>query len=95
MGMDGTEPAPAFIDNGNAPEFFADGLHDVEVIGQTCRFLLFQFRRSEGIWIKEPVFYARMPLDAVGPAVSLTLRRTAIIPAVEMAWDMARNLVRH
>src|SRR5262249_1592219 len=84
-----------FIDNGAAPEFFADGLQDVQVIGCTCRFLLFQYRRSEGgVWIKEPVFLARLPIDAVGPAIALTLRQTGTTLARPAAAAVVRDLAR-
>lgn len=89
----------AFVDNGNAPEFFADGLHDVDIIGQTCRFLLFQYRKTDGgVWIKEPVFYCRLPTDAVAPAIGMTISKAAgacVGIAVAGASDMVRNLAHH
>lgn len=87
-----------FIDTGAAPELFADGLHDVEVIGHNCRFMLFQYRRSSGgVWFKEPAFFARIPCDAVGPAIALTIRKggaSIIIPAATGAMkEFARAWV--
>lgn len=74
-----------FIDNGNAPEFFANGLHDVEVMGPVCRFILFALRRTPDGYVKEPVFTCVMPTEAVGPGIKLTMQRLAsglIVPAV-------------
>lgn len=85
-----------FIDNGTAPEFFANGLHSVEVMGPVCRFVLFVTRRScGGIRYQEPVFTCILPTEAVGPAVALTLRTLGpgiVVPAISVA---AKALLLH
>lgn len=75
-----------FIDNGEAPVFHADGLHEVELSGSDCWFLLFQYRRNAGgVLFREPAFWARLPTIAVGPAIALTLHKTAgsvVVPTI-------------
>lgn len=78
-----------FIDNGTAPEFFANGLQSVEVMGPVCRFILYVERRSmDGDIIREPPFTCIMPIESVGPAIALTLRtlgKAIIIPTIGQA----------
>lgn len=89
------EPNAKFIDPGTAPEFFAHGLHDVEVTGSVSRFILFVFRKTPaGILYREPAFTCIMPNETIGDAVAMTMRKlgTAIVvPAIAVA---ARELVR-
>jgi len=88
MGIDVHSDAPAFIDNGTAPEFFANGLHEVEVMGPVCRLILYSLRTTQEGFVKEPVFTCVMPVEAVGPAITLTLKRLAsgvIVPVVGTA----------
>lgn len=85
-----------FIDTGNAPELFADGLHDVQVIGSVSRFVLFVFRQTPGgVWFKEPAFTCRMPNEAIGPAIGLTLRKTAATVVVPIIGAAARHVFLH
>jgi hypothetical protein len=91
---------PEFIDNPDAPVMIADGLYDVEVIGQNCWFLLFQVRRTAGgIVYREPAFWARLPNESVGPGIALTIRKAGgaiVIPAItETAREIARALRLH
>lgn len=85
---------PEFIDNGNAPVLHADGLQDVEVVGANCWFLLFELKRSPaGVLYKEAAFYVRLPNEAVGPGIAMTIRKcgtSIIIPAAQVA---ARELM--
>lgn len=94
MGMDVLQDAPAFIDNGTAPEFFANGLHEVEVMGPVCRFILYALRRTANGQIKEPVFTCIMPVEAVGPAIQLTIRRLASGLVVPTMNNAMRSLLR-
>jgi len=70
-----TSDGPAFIDPGNAPEFFANGLHRVEVMGAVTRFVLFIVKRTPaGREILEPPFTCIMPNEAIGPAIALIIK---------------------
>lgn len=86
---------PRFIDLGTAPEFFANGLFDVEVMGSVSRFVLYVERKADdGTTIRVPPFTCIMPNDAIGPAIALTIKRLGsglIVPAVSFA---ARSLIR-
>lgn len=90
---DGTPP---FVDPGNAPEFFANGLHSVEVMGAVSRFVLFVVRSlPDGRKVHEPPFTCIMPNDAIGPAIALTLQTLPsglIVPAVGV---VAKSLLFH
>lgn len=64
-----------FIDHGNAPEYFACGLHSVETLGPVCRFVLYIERQMpNGQMAREVPFTCVMPIEAVGSAIALTLR---------------------
>lgn len=84
--MFGSNTNCQFIDNTDAPMLHADGLHEVELSGSDCWFLLFQYRRNAGgVLFREPAFWARLPIVAVGPAIALTLHKTAgsvVLPAI-------------
>lgn len=74
-----------FIDTGSAQEYFAYGLHDVEIAGQMARFILYTLRQQkDGQDIAEPAFHIVLPLHAVGPGIALTLQRcgSLILPMV-------------
>lgn len=65
-----------FRDPGNVPEFFANGLHDLEVMGEVVRFTLFTLRRmANGRWFKEPVLHYILPASAIMPARELVTQR--------------------
>ena|SRR6185369_1789974 len=86
-----------FIDNGNAPEFFANGLHEVEVMGSVSRFVLFVLKRSAGgVFYREPCLTWVLPNEAIAPAVMLTVERTGIRPILPVAAnDEQALLMRH
>lgn len=74
-----------FIDTGNAPEFFASGLHDVELMGPVARFVLYVLRQHDDKLIGEPPLSVIMPIEAIGPGIALTLQRCGsrlIVPAI-------------
>lgn len=84
-----------FIDTGNAPEFFANGLHDIEVMGPVSRFVLFVTKRSAGgVLYREPCFTCIMPNEAIGPAIALTVRKAGSSIIVPAATAAARDIVR-
>lgn len=66
---------PPFLDFGNAAELFANGLHDIEVHGSMARFVLYGDRFHNGERVRVPVFAISMPLDVIGDAIALTLRK--------------------
>lgn len=73
MGMPDATP---IVDNGTAPEYFANGLHDVEVMGSVCRFVLYKMKRiADGSFVKEAEVTVIMPCESVGPGILLTLQR--------------------
>lgn len=82
------------IDIGNAPEYFASGLHCVEVLGPVSRFVLFVVKKlPDGTEYRECPFTCILPNDAIGPAIGLTLQTLPsgiIMPAVV---QIARRLV--
>lgn len=83
-----------FVDLGNAPEFFASGLHNIEVMGPVARFVLYTLRQQGGELIGEPPLSVIMPIDAIGPWIALTLQRCGsrlILPTI----DAARALLMH
>lgn len=85
-----------FIDNGNAPEFFANGLHDVEVMGPVSRFVLRVLRRTPaGVLYYEPPLTCIMPNEDIAPAIALTLRKLAGSVIVPMAVKAARRIGIH
>lgn len=93
----GDIPEARFMDTGTSPEFFASGLHSIEVMGPVVRFVLYVEKRlSSGEIVREPPFTCIMPADAVGPAIALTLRSLgagAIVPGIA---GVVRELVtRH
>lgn len=93
--MTDTSKEIEFIDNGTAPEFFANGLHDVEVMGANSRFVLFVIRRTAaGVFYREPCFTCIMPNEAIGPAIALTLRSAGTAVVVPAAKGLARELAR-
>lgn len=85
----GDQSEQRFIESGTAPEFFVTGLHNVEVMGTNCRFVLYVERRLEdGQIIREAPFTCIMPIDAVAPAIALTLRilgAKTVVPAIARA----------
>lgn len=66
---------PQFLDFGNAPELFAHGLHDLEIHGSVVRFILFMDRMHQGENVRVPVYNVSLPLEAVAPAIAMTIRR--------------------
>lgn len=66
---------PAFLDYGNAPELFANGLHDVELQDGIVRFVLYVERTQAGERVRVPPFTCIMPLENVGPGIGLVIRR--------------------
>lgn len=94
-GKEATE-TPRFTDPGNAPEFFACGLHSVEVMGTVCRFVLYVDRRTvEGEIIREPPFTCIMPLDNVGPSIALVLRTLGARIVIPIVGCAAKELLLH
>jgi hypothetical protein len=84
-----------FIDNGTAPEFFANGLHDVEVMGANSRFILFVIKRTAGgVLYREPCLTYIIPNDAIGPAIAMTLRKCGTCIIVPAAQAVAKELAR-
>lgn len=84
-----------FIDRGIAPELYADGLYDVEVIGQNCWFLLYQLKKSpKGILYREAAFTVRLPCEAVGPGIALTIRKCGSAIIIPAAVTAVRELAR-
>lgn len=84
---------PEFVDNGNAPVMHADGLHDVQVIGSNCWFVLYELRRTPaGVIYREAAFCVRLPNDAVGPAIALTIRKGGASIVIPAATAAAREL---
>lgn len=74
--MESYGPEVPFVDNGSAPEFFANGLHDVDVMGSVCRFVLYKIKRAaDGTFVREAELTVIMPCEAVGPGIMLTLQR--------------------
>lgn len=71
----GSSFPPKVLDAGTAPEFFCSGLGRVECLGANARFSLFVQQISPS-GSPENLVNVRivMPLDAVGPAVELTLQ---------------------
>ena len=82
-----------FLDAGTAPEYFADGLHSVEVKGSVSRFVLYVSRRlPDGKEFREIPFTCILPNEAIGPAIMLTMETLPsglIFPA---ARQQARRL---
>lgn len=77
-------PTYRFVDTGPAPEFFASGLHDVELIGSVARLLLYTLRHAGEELIGEPALSVIIPVEALGPGVALTVQRCGsrlILPA--------------
>lgn len=89
------EKTEEFIDNGSAPEFFTNGLQDVEVMGGNSRFVLFVIKRTAGgVLYREPCFTCIMPNEAIGPAIALTLRKCGTSIIVPAAQAVAKELAR-
>lgn len=83
-----------FVDTGNAPEYFASGLHDVEIMGGVARFVLYVLRPAASGLLAEAPFTCIMPVEAIGPGIALVMRRCPglIIPAIT---DTARAIMAH
>ena len=63
------------IDSGNTPEFFANGLHALEIMGGVGRFQPYVLRKtSSGILYREPVFTCIMPIEAIPAAIALSIK---------------------
>lgn len=62
--------AARFVDTGNAPEIFSNGLYRVEPMECVTRFVLFVQRGD----ILEPAVTIVMPTEAIGPGIEMTLR---------------------
>lgn len=83
-----------FIDTGNVPEFFANGLHDIEVMGPVSRFVLFVIRKTPGgVMFREPAFTCVMPNDAIGPAIALTVKKAGSAIIIPAATGALRHIV--
>lgn len=89
---------PEFVDPGTAPEYFADGLHHVELKGSNARFVLFVDRqKSNGDMVREPPFTCIIPVEAIGPAIALTLRTLPsglVVPALDQLRGVVQSLLR-
>lgn len=72
-----------FIDTGNAPEFFTSGLHQIQIMGQVARLVFYTLRPTEGELLAEPTLSFVVPMQAVGPLISLLLRTCpeTVVPA--------------
>lgn len=82
-----------FVDPGTAPEFFAHGIHDVEVTGSVSRFILFVFRKTpKGVLYREPALTFVMPNETIGPGLALTVERLGAVPIIAAP---ERPLIRH
>lgn len=82
---------PPFLDFGNAAELYASGLHEVEVHGSVVRFVMYVERHHNGENVRIPVFTCTVPLDAVAPAIGLTIRRlgpSVLLPEVARRFLM-------
>lgn len=83
-----------FIDNG-APTVQADVLHDLVLIGSIGLFTACYLKQSpSGVWYKEAAFYARLPKEAIPPAVALTMRKMGIGEIVPAIGSVVRSLMR-
>lgn len=93
--MQASDRTAEFVDNGNAPEFFANGLHDVEVMGPVSRFVLFVVRRTPGgVLYREPSFTCVMPNEAIGPAIALTIKKASVAIAGPVAGHALKAIFR-
>jgi hypothetical protein len=85
----GADNGLMFVDNPNAPVFYADDLFGVDIVGPNMRFMLIERRRNEGgSLIRTPVFEFIIPTRAVGPAIALTLKIAGgelVLPAIGSA----------
>lgn len=75
---------PPFIDAGQAPEYFASGLYDVNVMPHgICRFVLYIERTlSDGSKIWEPPCTVIMPSGAIGAGIALTMQKLGLGPEI-------------
>lgn len=84
-----------FIDNGSAPEFFTNGLHDIEIMGPVSRFVLFVVKRTPGgLLFREPCFTCIMPNEAIGPAIAMTVTKLGAAIAIPAAAAAAIEIAK-
>lgn len=89
--LEASGPELQFVENGQAREFFASGLHDVEVMGGNSRFVVYVLRRTpEGTQYREVCFTCVMPNEAIGPAIMLTLKRAGHA----VRWNVGKAVKR-
>ena len=85
-----------FVDNGNAPEFFANELHEIDVMGSVCRFVHAVYRRTPGgLLYKEPVFTCVMPISQVGAAINLIIERVGVSTPLALGRPTRRKAAPH
>lgn len=78
-----------FIDNGNAPDFFCNGLQSVLVMGSVTRFIHYVIRSTPGgVLYRETCFTCIMPNEAIAPAVTLALTSTGQSVEAPSARDL-------
>lgn len=95
MGGEVDLPAMEFIDNG-APTVQADGLHDLEILGSVGVFSTYLLKKSAGgVWYKEAAFFARLPTEAIGPAIALALRKLEAGSIIPMLGNVMRSFMQH
>lgn len=84
-----------FLYNGSAPEFFANGLYDVEVMGAVSRFVLFVERRTvSGVIYRETAFTCIMPNDAIGPGIAMTVQKAGASIIIPAATGVLKHIAR-
>lgn len=89
------DKTPEYFSNMSAPELFASGLQEVEVMGPNARFILYIDRRNGSTPFRETALSFIVPVEAVAPGIALTLRRLpsgVLIPAV---GQVARHFMLH
>lgn len=85
---------PPFIDTGQAPEYFATGLYDVNVMQHgLCRFVLYVEKVLSGgerIW--EPPCTVVMPSGAIGAGIALTMQKLGLRPEIRLPGFVPREV---
>lgn len=94
MGLVTSDTSIALLDTGTTPEFFANGVHDVEVMGSVCRFVLYLIKRAaDGTQYREATLTVIMPSDAIGPGIALTIERIGPVALGAALGSAAKALV--
>lgn len=83
-----------FVDNANAPEFFANGCCELQPMGSVSRLIFYVLRRSPGgLPYKETCFSCIIPNEAINEIISTIAHKADAETLLSVAAQTAKLMM--